>query len=163
MSIYYLLGQESYYWPFQNHPSFQQPPKPVAENVSMCWTTEEREGLQLEEHIHFVILHFSQQPCCLVLFHSYRSVSPSCVLGISPSIVATPVKAWAVSVPWSWSPPHAAILAPHVSWGNIYLDLKSQSVHTKVVTEEAGHFFWHSYGQIFFCKAISLLDWHDSE
>lgn len=58
MSIYYLLGQESYYWPFQNHPSFQQPPKPVAENVSMCWTTEEREGLQLEEHIHFVILHF---------------------------------------------------------------------------------------------------------
>lgn len=50
-----------------------------------------------------------------------------------------------------------------MAWGNIYLDLKSKSVYTKVVTEKVDYFFWHSYAQIFSCKTISLLDWHDSE
>lgn len=55
------------------------------------------------------------------------------------------------------------ILAPPVSWGNIYLDLKSKSAHTKVVTEEVDCILWHSYAQIFFCKAVFLSDWHCSE
>lgn len=143
MSIYSILEQEACNWPSQNYPSFLQ--------------------LQLEGPIHFVIQHFLQWPCCLVLFHSCRCVGPSCARGPSPCIVATPVKTWVVSVLWSWLPSHAAVLTLHVSWGNIYLDLKSKSDHTKIVTEEEDYFFWDSYAQIFFCKVISLLDCHDIE
>lgn len=108
-------------------------------------------------------------PCCLISFHSYRSVLVAmhghCGKTMLCNTVLSKLELFkCLKVGCRFRQPFWTHVWPEVIFTQMKYLFQNQNQSTpKEFREEVDYFFCHRNAQIFFCKAICQLDWRDGE